>query len=501
MLVVSRVFLVALALSVLAGCGTNVVNPVTGETERSVMDERTELAEGKKAHEQVKQEYGVYNNPRLQAYVNEVGQKLAAQSHRANIPWTFTVLDSPEINAFALPGGYVYITRGIMAYMESEADMAGVIGHEIGHVTARHGAQRATRQQNAGLGVFAATILGAVLESQGVSGATELAGQTAQGVAAGYVAKYSREQELQADTLGAEYLSRSRYSPSNMVDVIQVLKSQEQYAADVARAEGRQVQAGNNWLASHPSNDQRLASIRRIAAQYKGTYGDDGRERFLKMIDGMNFGESPDQGLTRGQNFYHSGLGIALTAPKDWRIQNAPDALTVINPQGDAALKLIAIPSNAGNSHEEVLRNAFKATQGKLTRGKVNGFQATHFMGSRQSANGQAQAFEATIVTGPKQNNYALAYLAADAKARDRAFPALNATEKSFRAMTAADARDARPWVVSVVPFPRGGFAELARRSAKVPQVDRQLRLLNGLYGDNTQLRPGDLVKMVAEQR
>ena len=501
MSIAARWFPLVLALSVLAGCGTNVVNPVTGRTERSAMDERTELAEGKKAHEQVKQEYGVYNNPRLQAYVNEVGQKLAAKSHRANIPWTFTVLDSPEINAFALPGGYVYITRGILAYMESEADMAGVIGHEIGHVTARHGAQRATRQQNAGIGVFAATILGAVLESQGVSGATELAGQTAQGVAAGYVAKYSREQELQADTLGAEYLSRSRYSPSNMVDVIQVLKSQEQYAADVARSEGRQVQEGNNWLASHPSNDQRLASIRQIAAQYKGAYGDDGRERFLKMIDGMNFGESPDQGLTRGQNFYHSGLGIALTAPKDWRIQNAPDALTVINLQGDAALKLIAIPSNAGNSHEEVLRNAFKATQGKVTRGNVNGFPATHFMGKRQSANGQAQDFEVTILSGPKQNTYALAYLAADANARARAFAALNATEKSFRAMTAADARDARPWVVSVVPFPRGGFAELARRSAKVPQVDRQLRLLNGLYGDNTQLRPGDLVKMVVEQR
>ena len=219
------------------------------------------------------------------------------------------------------------------------------------------------------------------------------------------------------------------------------------------------------------------------------------------MIDGMNFGESPEQGLTRGQNFYHAGLGIALTAPDGWRIQNAPDALTIVNPQGDAALKMIAIPPKAGSSHEEVLRNAFKATQGNVTRGKVNGFQATHFMGSRQLANGQTQAFEATIVTGPKQNNYALAYLAADANARQRAYSALNATEKSFRALTAADARDARPWVVSVVPFPRGGFAELERRSANVPQVDRQLRLLNGLYGENGKLRPGDLVKMVVEQR
>jgi predicted Zn-dependent protease len=109
------------------------------------MDEAAEVAEGKKAHPQVLAEYGSYNNPRVQAYVNELGQRLARQSHRANLQWTFTVLDSPEINAFALPGGYVYVTRGIMAYLDSEADLAGVIGHEIGHVTARHGAQRATR--------------------------------------------------------------------------------------------------------------------------------------------------------------------------------------------------------------------------------------------------------------------------------------------------------------------------------------------------------------------
>ena len=495
-----RLLPLALSLGLFAGCGSQVVNPVTGQTERSVMSEAAELAEGKKAHEQVMQEYGVYNNPRLQAYVNEVGQKLARESHRANIPWTFTVLDSPEINAFALPGGYVYITRGIMAYMESEADMAGVIGHEIGHVTARHGAQRATRQQDAGLGVFAATILGAVLESQGVTGATELAGQTAQGVAAGYVAKYSREQELQADTLGAEYLSRTRYAPDNMVDVIQVLKSQEQYAGDVAREQGREAADGNSWLASHPSNDQRLASIRRIAAQYKGDYKDDGRQRFLQAMEGVRFGESPEQGLTRGQNFYHSGLGIALTAPTGWRIQNAATSLTFVSPKGDAALRMVTLPPKAGSSHDEIIRNAFKPTQGNATRGQLNGFTATHFVGTNQAANGQAQGVEATIVTGPQQLNYALLYLAASQAARQQAQSGLKAVEQSFRAMSAADTRAARPWQLRVVPFPRGGFAELERQSAPLPQAARQLRLLNGLYGAEAGPAVGSLVKVVSEQ-
>ena len=153
----NRFLLITLSAALLAGCAT-VTNPVTGQQERTVMDERSEIAEGRKAHEEVLQEYGVYANPRLQAYVNELGQRLAKQSHRKNLEWHFTVLDSPEINAFALPGGYVYVTRGLMAHMESEADLAGVIGHEIGHVTARHGAQRATRQQTAGQVVACASI-------------------------------------------------------------------------------------------------------------------------------------------------------------------------------------------------------------------------------------------------------------------------------------------------------------------------------------------------------
>src|SRR5215471_8398686 len=225
------------AVLLLSACGTQVVNPVTGKTERTVMDEQAEIAEGAKGHKEVLEEYGVYDNAKVQAYVNDLGQRLAAQSHRANLKWTFTV-----------PGGYVYVTRGIMAYMESEADLAGVMGHEIGHVCARHGAQRATRQQTAGYGVIAATVLGAVLEGVGVGGATSMASQLSQSAAAGYIASYSRDQESQADELGAEYLARNRYDPQNMVDVIQVLKSQEQYAADEAKAEGKPARSTSNWL-------------------------------------------------------------------------------------------------------------------------------------------------------------------------------------------------------------------------------------------------------------
>lgn len=466
-----------LAAGLLAGCAT-VVNPVTGQQERSVMSEEAEIAEGKKAHQQVLQEYGVYRDARLQAYVDELGQRLARQSHRAQLQWTFTVLDSPEINAFALPGGYVYVTRGIMAYMESEADLAGVIGHEIGHVTARHGAQRATRQQTAGLGVLAATLLGAVV------GVGDVAGQLSQSVAAGYVASYSREQELQADRLGAEYLARNRYSPRNMVDVIAVLKMQERYVADQARAEGRQPREGGDWLASHPSNEQRLQQIREIAAGYDGKadYADDGRARYLQAIAGLAFGESREQGVTRGRELYHEPLGFALTAPAGWKLQNGQEAITIVNPAGDAGLMLQPVPDKAGGTHEEIIRNVIKPTQGRVEKRDLNGLSATHFVGARRNAQGQSQNISATVVSGPQNKNYLLLYASKDAAALQRALSGLREAEGSFRPLSAADRAAAKPWALGRTAYPRGGFAELARRSP-LPRAESQLRLINGFYG------------------
>ncbi len=486
-----------LALSLLCACGTAVVNPVSGETEMSAMSEEQEVAEGAKAHQQVLKEYSVYANQPVQDYVNALGQRLAAQSHRTNLQWHFTVLDSPEINAFALPGGYVYVTRGIMAYLDNEADLAGVMGHEIGHVTARHGAQRATSQQHAGLGVFAANILGAVLESQGLGGAGQLANQVSQTVAAGYIASYGRDQELQADGLGAEYLARNHYDPQNMVEVITVLKNQERYAADQAKAEGKPAPTGAGWLASHPSNDQRLQQIKERAAQYgKSTqYVNDGHERYLKVIGGMAYGESADQGLVRGRNFYHGALGIALTAPAGWHIQNSAEQLAVVNPAGDAALLLKPVPPTAGKTHAEVIKNGFKPSQGKTEATTINGLQATRFSGARQDAQGKTQSLEFTLVSGPDSKTYVLQQSAKDAATLQANRAGLREAETSFRALSAQDKAAAKPWAIKLVAYPKGGFAELAKRSP-LSHAEQQLRLINGVYGGG-EPKPGQLVKVV----
>lgn len=492
----NRWLIIACAAALLAGCAT-VTNPVTGEREHTVMDERSEVAEGHKAHEQVLKDYSVVQNPALQAYVDEIGQRLAKQSHRKELEWHFTVLDSPEVNAFALPGGYVYVTRGIMAYLDSEADLAAVIGHEIGHVTARHGAQRATRQQAAGIGVLAATVLGAVVEGvTGVRGVGQIASQTSQGIAAGYIASYSRDQESQADRLGAEYLSRVSFDPQNMIDVIGVLKNQEQYAEDTARAEGRTPPPRASWLASHPANDKRLEDIKQVASQYKGDYVDEGRARYFQAINGMSFGESREQGVTRGRNFYHESLGIALTAPEGWRIQNRPEAITLINPAGDAGLIVSVAPPKAGSSHEEIIRNVFQPEQGRVAKLALGSFPATHFAGSRKNRQGQVQQVEATVVSGPKDQTYLLIYGAKDEAALQRSRLQLQEAEASFRALGNTDLAAARPWIVKTTPYPRGGFAELARRSPLSGKAEPQLRLINGFYAGG-QPQPGQLVKVI----
>ena len=494
-----------LAGLLLAACAS-VTNPVTGERELTVMDERAEIAEGAKAHPQIVKEYGVVADAGLQAYVSEVGQRLAAQSHRANLKWRFTVLDSPEVNAFALPGGYVYVTRGILAYLDSEADLAGVLGHEIGHVTARHGAQAATRQARAGVGVFAATLGGVLLEAIGVPGAAQAASDLSRLGAAGLIARYGRDQELQADQLGAEYLARTRYDPGHMVEVIQVLKDQERFAAEVARAAGRAPPEGAGWLASHPSNDQRLAEIRstatRLAGGRPGGWADGGRARYLQAIEGLGFGDGRAQGVVRGRNFFHEPLGVAITAPVGWRIANGSDALTLINGAGDAALVMKLVPPDVvertGSSHEAILRGALGATEGraeKLTLG--GGLPATFFAGTRRDRQGAVGVLEATVVSGPVGQVFVLGRVARDSAARERARGALREAELSFRTLDGAERAAARPWRVRVVPFPPGGFAALARSSPIAELPEQQLRLLNGVYGERSDPKRGERVKVI----
>jgi predicted Zn-dependent protease len=485
----SRIFALLL-IAILAGCATQT-NPVTGKQDRFVMSEQDEINSGRQIHQQVLQEYPAYNNPALQQYVSAVGQKLASQSERANLPWTFTVVDSPEINAFAVQGGFIYITRGLMAYLNSEAELAGVLGHEIGHVTARHGA-RADRDQKIAVGTqLLATILGAYVGGeQGAQLGSQLGGTVAQG---SFLLPRSRDHELQADRLGAAYLQKTNFDPDIMLNVIKVLKAQEIYAQDEARAAGRQLNQTPNWLRTHPANDDRLNAMQQVADQYTGKYADPGRNRYLQAINGMTYGDSREHGVTRGQDFYHEPLGFTLRANPRWQIQNSPNELTIFSNDMNAAVS-IAISSQSRGDHNAAIRAMLQPDQGRVEQTMINGLRATNFFGAKQN-----QPIDATVVT-LGNNDYILRRLQkADAKgAYDRE---LREITNSFRAMTPADAANAKPYTLRTVASRSAApFAELSRDFSRVaPQIrntEGQLRLLNQVYPQGN-VAAGQLVKVV----
>ncbi|NCP80514.1 MAG: M48 family metalloprotease, partial [Gallionella sp.] len=238
--------LIALTVALtLAGCAAN---PVSGKQDFVMMSEAQEIALGRSADAEVRKQYSVYQNPELQSYVNGVGQALASRSHRSNLNYHFTVVDSAEINAFALPGGYVYITRGIMAYLNSEAEMAAVIGHEIGHVTARHGVRQQSAAQATSLGITLASIFVPELNSRAGQDLSNLLGGA-------LLSGYGRDHELESDRLGAQYLARTEYDPQAMIRVVGVLKNQELFDAEIAKQEGREPRRYHGTFATHPDND------------------------------------------------------------------------------------------------------------------------------------------------------------------------------------------------------------------------------------------------------
>lgn len=274
-----NLFTSIIAITVMMAVTACSTNPVTGKKDFSLISKDQEVAMGAQAHRSILKQKKRYNNPALQAYVNSIGQTLARQSHRKNIRYTFTILDDPSVNAFALPGGYIYITTGLMAYLNSEGELAGVLGHEIGHVTARHGAQ----QQSAGI---ASAILVDLIAKKSGAGNSKSLGQFSTAILRGH----GREHELQADKLGAEYLARVGYSPNSMIDVVSVLKAQEEFDKYQARKEGRRPRAYHGVFSSHPSNDRRLKEVIGAAKRFKsaGTRPAN-HDGYLRRINGMKY--------------------------------------------------------------------------------------------------------------------------------------------------------------------------------------------------------------------
>jgi len=481
-----KLSLSACALIVLGSCA---VNPVTGKKDFVMMSEAQEVALGKQSHAQILKQYPRYKDERIQRYVNNIGQQLAKKSHRSNLRFTFTVVDSPDINAFALPGGYIYVTRGIMAYMNSEAELAGVLGHEIGHVTARHGVRQQSAQTMTGL-------LGAAVAVGTKGKYNDLIGTASQALVSGY----GREHELEADRLGAEYLARTGRDPEQMIEVVGVLKDQEVFDRDVAKAEGREPRAYHGLFASHPRNDRRLQEVVRAARQYAGQVPkiDDGRDRYLKMLDGMVFGDSLEQGVVRGNAFYHGPMDFKVSAPRNWKITNSPTKLIFLREGEEAYMELRSQPIGAARSPQEVLAKAL----GQSAKGSGKALRQGGMRGYQQLATVEklpwGQSGEALFTVWFKGDT---AWLFISSAKTPRQFAAFNrefrSISHSLSGLSSQDRRQAKPRKVALQKMRRGqSVASLARVSALDSYKVEQMRLINGVYPDG-KLPAGSWVKVI----
>ncbi|MGH8671432.1 MAG: M48 family metalloprotease [Burkholderiales bacterium] len=464
-----------------SGCAQN---PVTGRQNFVLMSETDEVKKGSEADKEVREAYGVYELAELQQYVNEVGQRLAKKSHRAHLDFHFTVVDSPEINAFALPGGYIYITRGMLAYLDSEAEIAAVLGHEIGHVTARHSVQ----QYSASIAATGVAVLGSILLPElRTRAAQNIMGTLGNALLAGY----GREHELEADRLGAEYLARVGYDPQAMVGVLRVLKNQELYDIEVAKREGREPRRYHGLFATHPDNDTRLQQVVAQAVPLSAPRIDSGRERFLKRINGIIYGDSPAQGMVRKNIFYHPDMGFVLEFPQGWRIQNQPERLLARSPRDDSRMQL-QIGGKAQGSPIELLRKNINFDSGsRADTNAINGLPAALVSGT---SSGQPLLAATIFFQG---NAYVILGAGRSAAEFRQYETAMAATARSFHAMRDAERQLVKPWNLrTTIAKPGTTMAKLAAQSPLGDNAEGLLRLINHLYPGG-EPQSGQLIKVV----
>jgi predicted Zn-dependent protease len=483
----ARLLVSMLAATLVAGCATN---PVTGKSDIVTMSEAQEIELGRQEHPKILQEYGRYDDEALQAYVTQVGQRIAAVSHRPKLQYTFTVLDSAEVNAFALPGGYVYITRGIMAYLNSEAELAAVLGHEIGHVTARHAVRQQTGATATGIG---AAVIGILTGSGELANVANMAGGA-------LVSGYGRDMELEADGLGAQYLDRVGYDPDAMIDVVRLLKNQEAFEIQQARAENRKPHIYHGLFATHPDNDTRLHEVIKAAHKVDANAANrpDGREVYLSHIKGLPFGSSAAQGMARGNRFYHADMGFTLAFPSAWTIENTPSKVVAFPAQKDAFLELytMAVPPGVGPK-DFLVRNLegtpLSSTE-ELQANGLHGYTAIAREVKLPWGNRGPARFAVVYL-----NN--MAYVFRGATRTGSVLPATDplfmSSIKTFRRIKDTELALAEPTRIELLSAkPQTRIETLAQASPIRPYPAEQLRLLNDLYPDKEPVA-GQTLKVV----
>lgn len=479
------------ALLLLGACSTN---PATGKQSfTAFMSPAKEIQVGSEEHPKiVKQFGGRYDERGLAAYVRDMGLALAKTSEMPDLPWTFTVLNDNQVNAFALPGGYIYVTRGLLALASDEAELAGVLSHEIGHVTARHTAQRYSSTVAANLGV---QVLGVLSQAAGLGSA----GSDIAALGANLALKsYSREQELESDMLGVRYMTRVGYDPNALVSFFEKLRAHQAIEAKIAGGSAADVDQ-HNIMSTHPRTADRIQQAIDLAQKNGISATHREADRYLDTIDGIIFGDDPAQGLVRGQVFIHPDLGFRFEVPPGFKIRNLPDIVVATNESG-AVIKFAH--ADAKLVREAGGMQGFMQTKWGDKRAMdnvewldINGMKAVTGTARVRGTSGVVDVRR--IVIEMSRDAYWRFQFETPAVQSAGLNEALRRTTYSFRAPTRAELAEAQPYRVRVVEVGRGVTVEDLINSMAVPEMRADwFQALNGLKPGDP-LHAGQKVKVV----
>ena len=481
-----KLFLVGMAvlvLPLLAACETA---PATGRRIFTAgMGPEDEQRLGLQEHPKILQEFGggYQEDPELTAYVTSLGNKLARTSELPNLQFTFTVLDTPIVNAFALPGGYIYITRGLMALAENEAEVAGVLAHEIGHVTARHSAERYGNTVAAGV---ATTLLGVIVggpAADAAGGAANIALQS-----------YSRDQEFEADTLGVRYLSRAGYDPKGMSSFLEKLQAHSRLEAELRGKPGEADKF--DIMQTHPRTTDRIQKAAQAAGAKPVANPIVARDTYLSKIDGLLYGDNPSQGIIRGNSFIHPDLRFAFEVPESFRMINSQKAVLALGPRDSRIIFDLARDTRGPARHiREVW--APKAQLSRVEDLEINGLPSATATTRINSRSGQ---LDVRLVAISFDSNTIYRFLFATPLSVTESLSVdLRRTTYSFRRLSAEEAAAIKPNRLRIHTVKRGEtVSSLAARTPFDDLPEKRFRTLNGL-APGAGLKAGEKVKLVVQ--
>jgi len=461
-------------LALTAACA---YNPATGGVDVVLSSEHKETSIGREMYEKMMAEGAAYDDQALQDYINRIGQSLVANSDRPKLPFTFTVLDSPDINAFATPGGFIYVNRGLFAYLDSEAELAGVIAHEIGHVTARHAARQKTASTtNSVLSVMAYVLTG----SSDVAEASSMAGTA-------LVRGYGRDHELEADGLGAQYMHKTGYDTDALLEVIGVLKDQEQFQRVKAKSSGKKVASYHGVYSTHPRNDARLQQVIRTASELDQNMEDPSRPgEFRQHMEGLVWGVS-SQGQRAEDRYYHNKLGFTIAQPEGWGFKAGSKAIVASPTDGSASLTITIRKHDKNATPRSVLE---KNSTGSLTSGAEldqAGLKGYTAIASTAAGSRRLAAIDYKSLT------YLFEGEATNFASMDKT---LLTMVESFRPMHPKERQSGTDHYIHYIQVPRGATLATLAAGIRIPDAEAMLRLLNGFY-PRGEPRTGDWIKVI----